>query len=128
MHVRSGTYRIRISPKSGRPVFGHIEVNSGQLIAISYSRSGRGFGNVSSVTAIRIHSRQAIDILLSARLRYRPLLTFLPWGRRARGSTTNAETRARARGNRHGRRPAHGQDGALRALRGEVRHEAHFGA
>src|SRR3990172_6914968 len=40
---------MRISPKSGSPVTGHTDVNSGQLIAISYSRSGRGFGNVSSV-------------------------------------------------------------------------------
>src|SRR5829696_1087956 len=40
---------MRITPKSGSPVFGHIEVNSGQSIAISNSRSGRGFGNVSIV-------------------------------------------------------------------------------
>ena len=40
----AGTYVMRISPKSGRPVFGQTEVNSGQLIAISNSRSGRGFG------------------------------------------------------------------------------------
>src|SRR6266568_321496 len=38
-----------ISPKSGRPVFGHTEVNSGQLFAMRYSRSGRGLGNVSIV-------------------------------------------------------------------------------
>src|SRR5436190_23057671 len=40
---------MRIAPKSGRPVFGQSDVNSGQSMAISYSRSGRGFGNVSSV-------------------------------------------------------------------------------
>ena len=34
-HNPSGTYVMRISPKSGRPVFGHREVNSGQRIAIS---------------------------------------------------------------------------------------------
>src|SRR3970040_786263 len=34
-------------PKSGSPVLGHIDVNSGQSISISKSRSGRGFGNVS---------------------------------------------------------------------------------
>ena len=38
---------MRISPKSGRPVFGHTDVNSGQVMTISYSRPGRGFGNVS---------------------------------------------------------------------------------
>ena len=38
-----------MTPKSGSPVFGHIEVNSGQSIAISNSRSGRGFGKVSIV-------------------------------------------------------------------------------
>jgi hypothetical protein len=42
---------MRISPKSGSPVFGQIDVNSGQLIAISNSRSGRGFVNVSSGVA-----------------------------------------------------------------------------
>ena len=40
---------MRISPKSGRPVFGQTEVNSGQRMAISKSRSGRGLGKVSSV-------------------------------------------------------------------------------
>ena len=30
-----GTYVIRISPKSGKPVMGQTDVNSGQLIAIS---------------------------------------------------------------------------------------------
>jgi len=38
-----------IVPKSGSPVLGHIEVNSGQSMAISKSRPGRGFGNVSIV-------------------------------------------------------------------------------
>jgi hypothetical protein len=40
---------MRISPKSGSPVFGQTDVNSGQLMWISYSRSGYGFGNVSIV-------------------------------------------------------------------------------
>src|SRR5688572_1477913 len=40
---------MRMTPKSGSPVFGHIDVNSGQSIAISNSRSGRGFGKVSIV-------------------------------------------------------------------------------
>ena len=48
---------MRISPKSGRPVFGQTEVNSGQLIAISKSRSGRGLGNVSRVVALDIHAK-----------------------------------------------------------------------
>jgi hypothetical protein len=38
---------MRISPKSGRPLIGQTEVNSGQLMAISNSRSGRGLANVS---------------------------------------------------------------------------------
>jgi hypothetical protein len=38
---------MRISPKSGNPVFGHTDVNSGQRIATSKSRSGRGLGKVS---------------------------------------------------------------------------------
>src|SRR3990170_6184511 len=42
-----GTYVMRISPKSGSPVLGHTEVNSGHAIAISNSRPGRGLGNVS---------------------------------------------------------------------------------
>src|ERR1700674_4422876 len=49
MQRAAGTYVIRISPKSGNPVFGQTDVNSGQLMAISYSRSGRGFGKVSIV-------------------------------------------------------------------------------
>src|SRR5678816_1531182 len=43
-------------PKSGSPVFGHIEVNSGQSIAISNSRPGRGLGNV-SIIALDIPSK-----------------------------------------------------------------------
>jgi hypothetical protein len=34
-------------PKSGSPVLGHIDVNSGHSMSMSKSRSGRGFGNVS---------------------------------------------------------------------------------
>src|SRR5437868_13804357 len=49
MQLAAGTYAMRISPKSGNPVFGHTDVNSGQLMAISYSRSGRGLGNVSII-------------------------------------------------------------------------------
>lgn len=46
---------MRMTPKSGRPVFGHIEVNSGQSIAISNSRPGRGFGKVSIVVGVDMH-------------------------------------------------------------------------
>jgi hypothetical protein len=48
---------ILISPKSGRPVFGQTEVNSGQLIAISNSRSGRGLGKVSSAVVLDIREK-----------------------------------------------------------------------
>ena len=49
-----------MTPKSGSPVFGHIDVNSGQSIAISNSRSGRGFGKVSIVAVdMRISLRQS---------------------------------------------------------------------
>src|SRR5215203_5339710 len=48
MQVFAGTYVMRIVPKSGSPVLGHIDVNSGQSIAISNGRPGRGLGNVSS--------------------------------------------------------------------------------
>jgi hypothetical protein len=41
-----------MTPKSGSPVFGHIDVNSGQSIAISNARSGRGFGKVSIVVGV----------------------------------------------------------------------------
>src|SRR6185312_12009133 len=40
---------MRIVAKSGCPVTGHTHVNSGQSKRISYSRSGFGLGNVSSV-------------------------------------------------------------------------------
>ena len=36
-------------------VIGHIDVNSGQSIAISNSRSGRGFGKVSSAVGVDMH-------------------------------------------------------------------------
>jgi hypothetical protein len=35
--------------KSGCPVMGHTQVNSGHSNRISYSRAGRGLGNVSSL-------------------------------------------------------------------------------
>jgi hypothetical protein len=35
MQRSPGTYVMRISPKSGSPVLGHTDVNSGQSIAIS---------------------------------------------------------------------------------------------
>jgi hypothetical protein len=43
-----------MAPKSGSPVLGHMDVNSGQSIATSKSRSGRGLGNVSSVGLVDI--------------------------------------------------------------------------
>src|SRR4051794_28178630 len=49
MQVSPGTYVTTIVPKSGWPVLGQTAVNSGQVISISYSRSGNWFGNVSSV-------------------------------------------------------------------------------
>src|SRR4051795_9645103 len=52
MHVSPGTYVITIVPKSGWPVLGQTAVNSGQVISISYSRSGNWFGKVSSALAI----------------------------------------------------------------------------
>src|SRR4051812_42090487 len=39
---------MMIVPKSGWPVLGQTAVNSGQVISISYSRSGNWFGKVSS--------------------------------------------------------------------------------
>jgi hypothetical protein len=57
MQWSAGTYVIRISPKSGSPVFGQTDVNSGQLIAISNSRSGRGFGNVSIGAVLDIEAK-----------------------------------------------------------------------
>jgi hypothetical protein len=57
MQRSPGTYVIRISPKSGRPVFGQTEVNSGHEIATSKSRSGRGFGNVSIVVELDIRKK-----------------------------------------------------------------------
>src|SRR3954467_12421025 len=43
---------MTIVPKSGCPVLGQTAVNSGQVISISYSRSGNWFGNVSSDSGI----------------------------------------------------------------------------
>src|SRR3954452_1659152 len=43
-----GTYVTTMVPKSGWPVLGQTAVNSGQVISISYSRSGNWFGKVSS--------------------------------------------------------------------------------
>src|SRR3982750_1674181 len=43
---------MTIVPKSGWPVLGQTAVNSGQVISISYSRSGNWFGKVSSRLAI----------------------------------------------------------------------------
>src|SRR4051794_894430 len=45
---------MTIVPKSGWPVLGQTAVNSGQVISISYSRSGNWFGNVSSVAIGRL--------------------------------------------------------------------------
>src|SRR5690242_19215758 len=45
---------MTIVPKSGWPVLGQTAVNSGQVISISYSRSGNWFGNVSSVAIVRL--------------------------------------------------------------------------
>lgn len=47
MHVSFGMYSTVIVPKSGRPVLGHTEVNSGFTCVIVNRRPGRGFGNVS---------------------------------------------------------------------------------
>jgi hypothetical protein len=41
-----GTYRIRMVAKSGCPVIGQTQVNSGHSIEISNGRSGLGFGKV----------------------------------------------------------------------------------
>ena len=45
----AGTYLILIVAKSGWPVFGHTQVNSGQDISISYSLSWHWFSNVSRI-------------------------------------------------------------------------------
>jgi hypothetical protein len=46
-----------MAPKSGRPVLGQTEVNSGQSMAISKSRPGRGFGNVSITDALDMRAK-----------------------------------------------------------------------
>src|SRR5215468_8319212 len=49
---------MTIVPKSGWPVFGQTAVNSGQVISISYSRSGNWFGKVSGVGIGRLLVRR----------------------------------------------------------------------
>src|SRR3982751_2601827 len=44
---------MTIVPKSGWPVLGQTAVNSGQVISISYSRSGNWFGKVSNGAGIK---------------------------------------------------------------------------
>ncbi len=48
---------MTIVAKSGWPVLGQTAVNSGQVISISYSRSGNWFGNVSSRLDIACNPR-----------------------------------------------------------------------
>src|SRR6478735_2066190 len=97
---------MRITPKSGRPVFGHIEVNSGQSIAISNSRSGRGFGKVSSVD-VDIDDQSTLTAL-GAGVSIRP-------SQRCFGPPP-----AGIFGGHDGRRPEDGQVGTLFALRGAL--------
>ena len=60
---------MTIVPKSGWPVLGQTAVNSGQVISISYSRSGNWFGNVSTAEGManpRDQGNPPIDVAIRA--------------------------------------------------------------
>src|SRR5690349_21521396 len=87
--------------KSGWPVIGHRQVNSGHSIAISYGRAGFGFGKVSRFLegwlgmALLLLSPVTGWVLSAFQLRR--LKKRLACERRTRASARNAEGGSRAR-------------------------------